>query len=406
MAQEVAGAPRFDFTTRVERLAVGSNKWNRMHELKPEVDPLTVPLSLADMEFVTAPAIVSALAEYAQTHVLGYTSPTDDYYDAVLGWQFRRHAWTPSLNWLVLSPGVVPALYNAVKAFTSVGDGVIIQPPVYYPFRWAIESAGRHVTKNRLKLVDGRYEIDFEDLERKAKDPANKVMFICNPHNPVGRVWTREELRRIAEICLAHDVFMVSDEIHNDLIMPGYTHTTLMKVLAPAEFNSCMVCTAPTKTFNLAGTQVSNIFIASKYHRERFVEEFGKSAIHGVNCFAFPATVAAYEESEDWLEALLEVIVENKRVLDDFLAAEFPEVHSFDLEGTYLAWLDLRELAPGHKELEEINLKHDLFFDEGYIFGKLGRGFERINLACPTSVIEDMLPRLRDALTECKAARV
>jgi cystathionine beta-lyase len=390
----------YDFTTRVDRSQDGSNKWNAMYQLNPDVAPGIAPFSVADMEFVTAPAIVKSIQDWAANNVLGYTSPTDEYYDAVLGWQFRRHSWTPSLNWLVLSPGVVPALFNAVRAYTNIGDGVIIQPPVYHPFRASIESAGRKVVKNKLKIVDGRYEMDFEDLERRAADPANKLLILCSPHNPVGRVWTPQELRRVADICIEHDVFIVSDEIHNDLIMPGQKHTSFMKVLKPKEFGCCMVATAPSKTFNLAGLQCSNVFVYDRRMRELLVAEYEKNAFDNLTAFAYPSCIAAYEECEDWLDELIEVVWANFNMVKEFFETYWQQFKVIDMEGTYLAWVDLRECGKDHKEIMRVMRAHDLYFNDGSMFGKPGRGFIRWNLACPPSLIQESFDRLDAALKE------
>jgi cystathionine beta-lyase len=359
-----------------------------------------VPLSVADMEFVEAPEIVEALRSFASDAVFGYTEPTDSYYDACISWQTRRHGWTPSRDWMVLSPGVVPALFNAVKCLTEPGDAIIIQPPVYYPFRWAAERTGRDVIENPLILDgDNRYLIDFDDLAEKAADPQARMLILCSPHNPVGRVWDREELRRLVDICLENDVFIVSDEIHDGLIMPGYHHTTLMNVMTPDEWDRCMVCTAPSKTFNLAGCQCSNIFIPSGDVRERFEHGFGMSAIESLNCFSYVACTAAYESCDAWLDELIDVIWTNHELVADRLSSFRPEATVFDLEGTYLQWVDLRCLGLDADRLESLMHEADLYLDEGHLFGREGDGFERINLACPTSVIEESLDRLQHVLT-------
>jgi cystathionine beta-lyase len=242
--------------------------------------------------------------------------------------------------------------------------------------------------------------MDFEDLEKKAADPSNRLLLLCSPHNPVGRVWTPEELRRLMDICIANDVYVIADEIHNDLIMPGYKHTTLMKVLKPKEFDAVAVATAPSKTFNLAGLQCSNIFISDRRMRTLFQSEYQKFAIEDLNCFAYVACQAAYDECDGWLQELIEVVWSNYNIVKDWFEANWPQFEVFPLEGTYLAWVDLRACGKDHKEIERAMRDNHLYLDEGYIFSKPGRGFERINLACPASVIEEALPRMDAALKQ------
>lgn len=392
----------YDFVTRVNRKGTGSSKWDAMYEASPQVGAGVVPLSVADMEFLMAPKIVSALRDFVSEGILGYTEPTDEFYDAVIGWQERRHSWKPDREWIVTSPGVVPAFFNAIRAFTEPGDGVIIQPPVYYPFAMAIRNNGRAVVNNPLRITDsGTYEMDFDDLAAKAADPRNKVLLFCSPHNPVGRVWTSEELRRVVDICLANDVLIISDEIHDDLIMPGHTHTTIMNVMEPPEWGSCVVCTAPSKTFNLAGCQCSTVFIPDERIRKAFVDEFSRCAVWDLNAFAYTACIAAYERCEPWLDELIGVIEANHQLVVDKLATTMPDVKVFPLEGTYLQWLDMRCLGLSKEQLEHfMQEKAQLFLDEGYLFGEEGEGFERINLACPSEVLSDALDRLIVASSE------
>ncbi|MBQ6394875.1 MAG: pyridoxal phosphate-dependent aminotransferase [Atopobiaceae bacterium] len=391
----------YDFETRPDRSKDGSSKWNSMYMKKPDVPEGVVPLSVADMEFVTAPEIASALSDLALNHVLGYTAPNDAYYDAVLSWQERRHGWKPEREWIVTTPGVVPAFFAASKIFTKEGEGIIVQPPVYHPFMFAIKNAGRDQVDNPLILEEGlRYRIDFDDLERKAADPKNTLMILCSPHNPIGRVWSAEELRRIADICFANDVFLICDEIHNDLILPGHEHSTLLNVLDESEYGKCMVCTAPSKTFSLAGLQCSNIFIPDSERREAFKAYFASLSMASLNIFAYTACRSAYTQAEGWLEELLLKLDENRRLVESFVEERMPEVGVAPLEGTYLQWIDLRAWGLSTEEQEELMISHDLFFDEGAIFGQGGAGFERINLAAPTSVIREALERLAEARTE------
>lgn len=397
----------YDFTTRPDRRGTGSSKWDdmcrRAADAGVDVPEGAVPLSVADMEFVEAPEIVEAIRDYAAHAVLGYTQPTEEYVDAVVGWQRRRHDWEPRREWLALSPGVVPAFYNAVKVLARPGEGIIIQPPVYYPFAMSIEANGRKVIENPLLLgEDGRYRVDFADLERKAADPTTKALLLCSPHNPVGRVWTPDELRRMVDICMDNDVFVISDEIHDDLVMPGYHHTTIHNVMTPEERDRCIVCTAPSKTFNLAGIQCSNIYVSDEHMRRDFVEEFQRSAIRGLNTFAYPAAIAAYTRCEAWLDQLIDVIQTNHEHVVE-AARDIDGAVAFDLEGTYLQWLDLRCLDLSADELERLMTQDaGLYLDEGHLFGPQGDGFERMNLAAPTAVIDEALARLVHAARTCK----
>ncbi len=387
---------RYDFTSRLERRGVGSFKWDLMLKDNPDLPQDIVPLSVADMEFKVAPPILEALRDYVSDGVMGYTGPTDEFYDACLGWQRRRHGWDPKREWVVLSPGVVPAFFNAVNAFTDPGDGVIVQSPVYYPFFRSVQRNERVVADNPLVLSDGRYQMDFDGLERLASDPRNKLMLLCSPHNPVGRVWTPEELKQVLDICVRHDVMLVSDEIHNDLIMPGHEHTTLLRVADESEHDHIVVCTAPSKTFSLAGCQCSLIYVPDEDRRKEFVDQFDRGAIGGMlNTFAYPAATAAYNLCEDWLDELIQVVWANAQQVTKRLEAELPGVRALPLEGTYLLWADFRAWGLTPDELEGLMTKEALLYlDEGKLFGTTGEGFERFNLACPTHVLDAAIDRL------------
>ena len=388
-----------DFTTHVNRANDGSFKWDSMLEGRPDLPADVIPLSVADMEFATAEPIKRALHELVDSSVLGYTGGTDAFYDACTGWQQRRHTWKPEREWIVTSPGVVPALHMIVRALTKPGDGIIIQQPVYYPFVSAVEKAGnRRVVNNALVMRDGRYEMDLDDLAEKASDPANTMLILCSPHNPVGRVWDEETLRRLVEICSDNNVTVVSDEIHDDLIMPGHEHITLARVCTESQLDNVIVCTAPSKTFNLAGCQASIIYIPGESVRKRVKAEFDSSSIWTLNCFAYAATRAAYDECGGWLDDLICVVWDNYLLLRAFC-----ERHSglvcHELEGTYLAWVDFNAWGMEPEELERF-MKDEalLFLDEGTLFGPGGEGFERFNLACPHDLFEAALNRLDSAI--------
>jgi putative C-S lyase len=393
---------KYDFETLVSRRNVGSSKWNLMQKLKSDISDDIIPLSVADMEFKNPPQIIEGLKKYIDSSIFGYTEATEEYYKAVCDWMERRHGWKIKKEWITEFSGVVPALFTIVRALTKEEDGVILMTPVYYPFYNAIEKNNRKVVKNELVILNGKYEIDFEDLEEKAKQESTKLLILCNPHNPVGRVWSESELKKIGRICIDNNVLIVSDEIHFDLIMPGFKHTVFANI--SEEFaESSVICTAPSKTFNLAGLQTSNIIVPNKDIRYKIVKErrlaIGNS---GLNMFGYKACEIAYNECEEWLDELIEVLYENKKLVEDFMKTNIPEVKVIELQGTYLQWLDFRDFEKDHKILENFMLKEAmLFLDEGYIFGDGGQSFERINLACPTNILKEALDRLLEAVKRC-----
>ncbi len=392
----------YDFENIIDRSKIGSSKWSGMKKANPDVPDGIVPFSVADMEFKNAPQIMEGLREFldVDTVSFGYTSPTESYNKAVRGWMKRRHNWDVDMSWNVLSPGVVSAFFNAVKAFTEPGDGVVIFTPVYYPFKMSIDVSQRTVVDIPLIDHDMHYEIDWDKFEEAARDPANKVLLFCSPHNPVGRVWTVEELTRLSKICLANDVLLLSDEIHNDLIMPGYKHTVYATISKEAEQN-CLIFTAPSKAFSLAGLQTSNIFVPNDALRETFSKQVFSSALFTLNTIGYKACEIAYTQCEDWLDQVIELIHHNARFIEDYMAEYIPEIKVYPLEGTYLQWWDCRNLFDNDEEMKEFMTKKAyLFLDEGYMFGESGKGFERINIACPTHVLQEALHRLSLALKE------
>ena len=392
----------YDFTTIIDRSACGSSKWAGMRKIDPHTGPDVLPMSTADMEFLTAPEIREGLKTYIDTVIQGYTDPTQAYFDAVLDWQRRRHGYEGKQEWIVTTSGVVPAIFFLVNLLTEPGDGIIIQQPVYYPFSLAAKLTGRRLVNNALIRKEETYEIDFDDLEAKARDPRNKILIFCNPHNPVGKVWSREDLARLVEICAANHVFIIDDEIHNDLVMPGHRHTALPTVSAEAS-RICAYCTAPSKTFNLAGMQLSNIFIEDPEVRGRL----SLSKLMGMSlsqvAISYEACRLAYEKGEPWLEELLQVVDGNAKYVASFLAEHIPQARCYPLEGTYLLWVDFGGLGLHHKELERLMLSAKLFLDEGAMFGKEGRGFERFNLALPRSAVESAMARLLKAWQDLQA---
>lgn len=389
---------KYDFETVVNRFGQGAAKYEQMLEWNPNVSQDIIPFSIADMELKNAPEITEGLKNYIDTHILGYTQPTDDYLNAVCGWMKKRHGWEIKKDWIVEAAGVVGAFYSAIKALTRPGDGIIIMTPVYYPFFSAIESNGRKLVASSLINTGDTYVIDYEDLEIKAKDPKNKILLFCSPHNPVGRVWKKEELERVADICLRNDVLIISDEIHFDLIMPGYEHTVFAKVSEKAADNM-IVCTAPSKTFNLAGMQTSNIIIPNEKIREAYLTEVRSNGFFSLNILGYKACEIAYTQCDTWLDQLIELVYQNHLELKKYFEKNLPQIKVYDLEGTYLQWMDFRALGMDKDELEEfMHIEAEVFFDEGYVFGDEGNGFERMNIACPTGVMMAGLDRLANAI--------
>ena len=382
---------KYDFETLVNRTGTGSEKWEMMRQEMPEISSDIVPFSIADMEFKPAPELIDGLKSYLDQAVLGYTGATDKYYDSVIHFMERHHGFLPEREWIVEIAGIVPALKQMVAAFTKPGESVLIMRPVYHPFTVAVEENGRNLVISELVEKGNTYEIDFEDLERKTSLPEVTLLIFCSPHNPVGRVWTKEELIRVCEICLKHQVYIISDEIHFDIIMPGFQHVSVGN-LEKKYFDNCAICTAPTKSFNMAGLQVSNLIIPDRAHREKLTTSKGYDAL---NMISYKACELAYNCCEEWLSEMIAYVDQNRKFAEEFFAEKLPMVKVFQMQGTYLLWLDFRALGMEAEELERF-MKHEakLFLDEGYIFGESGRGYERLNLACPGWVLKAALERL------------
>ncbi len=380
----------YDFTTLPDRWDAGAFKYLEMQKKKPDVSRDAVPLSVADMEFLDPPQVVEGLKDYLDHNVLGYTGPTDAYFAAVQSWMERRHGFRPKKDWFITSPGIVPALFELVKALTVPGDGVLMLSPVYHPFRFCAQEQGREAIFCPLIERERTYDIDFELFEKLCAQPRVKLFLLCSPHNPVGRIWTRDELLRLSDICLKHGVLMVADEIHGDLILPGYTFVSV-GTLPEQYVKNAILCTAPSKTFNLAGMQCSNLFVADEGLRAKVKKEGHYPTL---TALGYESCRLAYDRAEPWLDELLTVLGENKKLTEAYLAQNVPEIKPFELMGTYLMWLDCRALGLDKDGLEKAMIDGELFFDEGYIFGEEGAGFERLNLACPTWVLQKALDKL------------
>lgn len=381
---------KYDFDGIVERKNTNCLKYDFAVQRGRPADVL--PLWVADMDFRTAPEIIEALKERAEHGIFGYTKPDINYFNTVAGWFKRSHGWSPRPDNFVVTCGVVFALCALVRTVTNVGDSVMICQPVYYPFMDAIVDNGRKLIVNELSYKDGRYTVDFDDFERKIVENNVKAFILCNPHNPVGRVWTSEELERMGDICLKHGVFVLSDEIHADFTFEGHRHIVFASIKKEYE-DICAVCTAPSKTFNLAGLQISNIYIPNDKIREAYVKELDRVGYSECNSMGLVACVAAYESGADWLDELKLYLAENLKLVREILK-KAPPIKLIEPEGTYLIWLDCRALNLSDSELQNlVEQKAGLWLDDGYIFGKSGSGFERINIACPRSVLKTALEK-------------
>lgn len=391
---------KYDFDRVIDRTRTNSMKWNK-HFLKYRFESEEVlPLWVADMDFQCPQPVIEVLKKRAAEEIYGYSwHKIPAYLNAVTNWMKRRHNWEVNKDWIVFSPGIVPAIYMLIQTFVNTGEKVIIQPPVYDPFFTAIENNGRQVLLNQLMYENKKYSIDFEDFEEKAKDPLTRMFILCSPHNPIGRVWTEKELRRIGDICLDNEILIVSDEIHHDLILSGYKHTLFSTISKEFEQNT-FVCTAPGKTFNIAGLQISNIIISDKRKREAFTNTIMN--INGImipNVFGIVALITGYDEGEEWLDQVLKYIEANFKFLKEFISENLPDVDFIDPEGTYLAWLDFSKLGMNDEELREFMLKKaKVALDDGKIFGPGGEGFQRMNIACPRSLLKECMIRIVSAL--------
>lgn len=380
----------YDFDRINERRGTGSYKWDSAAGRD------VLPLWVADMDFRTAPPIVDALRRRVDQGIFGYTLVGDSYYSAVTDWFAQRHGWSIDRDWIIYTSGVVPAISAVIKALTRPGDAVLILTPVYNCFFSSIRNNGCATVESEL-LYDGRtYKIDFDDLERKTADPRVKLLLFCNPHNPAGRVWTREELTRVGEICLRNGVMVVSDEIHCELVFPGHRYTPFASISEEFLANS-VTCISPSKAFNIAGLQIANIVCADAGRRRKIDRAINDNEVCDVNPFGVIATEAAYREGAGWLEALLEYLYGNYNYMKDYCREHLPEFPLAELEGTYLLWMDCRSLGVDSEVLEERLVgEADLWLNAGTTYGRAGQGFMRWNIACPRSVLAEALRRFEN----------
>lgn len=379
----------YDFSFVPDRSNTGSIKWTNEYKN-------CFPFSVADMEWRTAPEIRKALSQFAENGFFCYTAPDDVYRKTVCDFMARRHNWKISPEWIVCTYGIVSAIHTAVKAFTKEGEGVIIQPPVYHHFAQAVTLNNRLLVNNPLVLNNGRYEMNFSELEELCKDKNNKMLVLCSPHNPVGRVWTKEELTRAAQICYENSVLLVSDEIHFDITKNP--HTVLTSIDEKYNENT-IVCTAASKSFNIAGLGTSNIVIANSKLRETFERMLDIDGYGCINAFSYPALLAAYTRCDEWLDEMNKQIQHNYSILSDFVREYMPEAFLAPLEGTYLAWLDVSFLGVDDDKLVEFFAeKTGIIPSAGYVFGDEGKGFIRLDIACPESVLKEALERMKAVL--------
>lgn len=390
---------KYDFNEQIDRTQAISIKWSPRlrEEMYRETD--VIPMGIADMDFKVAPPIARAVQDRAMHETYGYGYAADEYLQAFVDWQKRRNNWEIKPEWIIYTPGVNMALVCALEMYTEPGDHVIIQSPVYYPYYDYVRSTGRNIVLNPLINRDGHYEMNFKELELLAKDPKTKFMILCSPHNPVGRAWTRDELKRVGRICIEHGVMLAVDEIHSDLVLPPNKHTVFASV-SDELAQHCIICTSPSKTFNLAGLLVSDIIIPNDTIRSAFQEKM-KPYYLWPGSFGTVAQIAAYHECEDWLEELLVYLGDNARYIADFIAERMPQVKYRIPEATYLAWLDFRDVGMSSDELWDFMLhKARVATDNGVMFGLDGEGdgFQRLNFACPRAQLTEALNRIADAL--------
>lgn len=388
---------KYNFDEIIDRRGTDSIKWSKKHLKENFGEEESIPMWIADMDFKVAEPIIEALTERVRHGIFGYGHKTDEFLEAVVNWNKKRNRWDIEKEWILFTPGIIPALNFIVETFCNPGDKVIIQSPVYFPFANIITNNGCHIANNPLILNNGKYEMNFCELERIAQDSRTKLMFLCSPHNPVGRVWTAEELQRLGEICIKNDVLIVSDEIHSDLIYQPNHHIPFGKISEEFKMNS-IVCTSPSKTFNLAGLQISNIIIPNEKLRKELNHKLATINIDP-GSFASVAQTAAYNKGEEWLEALIIYLQDNLHFIDKFLKERIPRVKLIKPEGTYLAWLDFSNFNFTNIELQQLmQTKAKIALNDGYIFGAGGEHFQRINFACPRTILEKALKNIEKIL--------
>jgi len=382
-----------DFDKMIDRSGTNSIKWDRFKNKK------ALPLWVADMDFKSPQEVIDVLEKRVQHGIFGYTSIPEQYYKSIQKWYLNRQSWAIDMDDIIFTPGVVTAISAGIQAFTKTGDEVIIQPPVYFPFKKTILNNGRQLLKNELIKNKTGYSIDFDDLEKKAQRKSAKLLILCSPHNPIGRVWRKEELFRMGQICEENNVKVISDEIHGDLIFDGHKQVPYASINKEMADHS-MICTAPSKTFNMAGLDNSNIIISNNLMKTDYINILEKNDLMRPNLLGLEGTLAAYENGEKWLQEVMDYIQENYKYLRDYCAKHLPRIKVNEPEGTYLVWLDFSEYNLTDKALEN-KLMEDakVILNQGYVFGSSGSGYVRLNLASPRQMIEEALERIKKSFS-------
>ncbi len=390
---------KYDFDRLIDRRGTGCYKWDNIREKFGRDD--IIPMWVADMDFLSPKPVIDAIKRRAEHGVYGYTIRPHSYYQSIVDWVKRRHNWDIKPQWIEYSPGVISSINLAIQAFTRPGDKVIVQPPVYYPFFDVIRGNRRRLVTNPLRYENGRYHIDFEDLEGKL-DEKVKMLVFCSPHNPVGRVWQRSELSRLSEICRRKKVIIVSDEIHFDLTLEGYRHVPTASI-SPDIADITLTTISPSKTFNLAGLNNSTVISSNRRMLRRFKAAVENAGLALANVFGIVASEAAYKHGEEWLEQLLKYIQGNVDFLIEYMDEKMPEIRPVKPEGTYLVWLDCRGMNMNPRNLNQFMVeKAKVGLLEGSIFGEGGEGFQRMNIACPRKILKEALSRIGDAAKDLR----
>ena len=386
---------KYDFVNAPDRSTTDSVKW---HVKKGDL-----PMSIADMDFKTAPEIIAAMKEKISLGVFGYEWPEDDYFNAVADWYEKEHGHRPEQEWLIFTTGVVPAISAVVRRISHIGDNVLVQAPVYNVFYNSIENNGRHVLSNDLQFDGSNYKVDWEDLEQKLALPLTTLMIFCNPHNPVGKVWTQAEVQKIADLCFKHHVVLLSDEIHGDLVRKGPDYTPAFSVNGPARDNVISLV-SPSKTFNVAALHAATAIVPNNNLRAMVNRGLNSDEIAEPNLLAIPGTIAAYEHGHDWLQALIKQLNVNFTYAQEFIGNNLPQVKVVSGKATYLIWLDVEQISTDSQELAEyLEKKTGLVLSPGSIYRGNGHNFLRMNLACPLAMVKDGLERLKTGLTQYSA---
>lgn len=383
----------YNFDEVINRKGTISSKWDDVGNRVGNPDAL--PMWVADMDFRSPQPVIDAMVRRAESGIYGYPYMIPKFSEVTQGWVKRRHGWAIDTGWVIFAASIIPAIFNAVQAFTEPGDKVILQRPVYYPFSYAIENNGREISNNSMIEANGEYKVDFEDLERRCADPKAKLFLLCNPHNPLCKVYTREELQRIGDICRKHNVIIFADEIHSDFIFTGHKHVPIASI-SPEIADVTITAIAPSKTFNLAGMRSACLIIPNPKLRQTMSKKFMDNRSALIPTFGLDAYIAAYENGDEYVDQLVPYIEANAAYLDAYLKENMPKIKLTPPQGTYLMWLDCRELGLSNEALDHFfTFEAAVALDKGYWFGDEGSGFMRMNIACPHATLQEALKRIQ-----------